>query len=393
MNVSMIVQGLPHSNNPSRGVFNLRTAQGLRKHCNLTVIWLRYWRFGRSLAEWTVIEGIPVLIVSLPCHVKSPYYWTLFASRLVHRYLRPVLENVDVIHSVSFDFAAIVASHWVKRFQRPHVAQIISQRSLETKRAWRFLKRLFPRIHAVVCNSKAVQALAQKKFSIECPVTTIYRGVDLSQFNPDGAQYPLSTHRTATRFLYMGGFPDTFHGGVKGGDVLLKAWKFIESRLNRSGASLLIGGPSTERPEVRSWRQSLQYPDRVQILGQINPSEMPSLYRAVDCVIIPSLSEGLPNVSMEAAACGKAVIGTMAGGIPEVIVDQQTGWLVPTNDDQALANAILSAVSDPHRLRVFGTHARQRMETSFDAARYPQALLEFYGKARDYFTQVQSAQR
>ena len=102
--------------------------------------------------------------------------------------------------------------------------------------------------------------------------------------------------------------------------------------------------------------------------------------------------EPLGIVNLEAMACGAAVVGTATGGIPEVVVDGETGWLVPI--DQAtdgtgtpldperyvadLAAALTDAVSDPDRARAYGVAGRRRAEESFSWDSIAARTLELY---------------
>lgn len=85
-------------------------------------------------------------------------------------------------------------------------------------------------------------------------------------------------------------------------------------------------------------------------------------------VVVPSTSEGLPNVVMEAFAYGRPVVATSVGGIPEVVIDGVTGWLVPPGDPGALAAALIEALTDPAEARRRGVAGRRLAETrSFPA--------------------------
>jgi glycosyltransferase involved in cell wall biosynthesis len=91
-----------------------------------------------------------------------------------------------------------------------------------------------------------------------------------------------------------------------------------------------------------------------------------------------SLTEGLGSAILEAMACGKPVVGTRTGGIPEAVVDGTTGLLVPPRDDAALASAIRRLLADRDRREQYGRAGRARAEASFSA----DALVE--GTARVY---------
>jgi len=81
-------------------------------------------------------------------------------------------------------------------------------------------------------------------------------------------------------------------------------------------------------------------------IGRIAHEEIPYWLNASDVICIPSLSEGLPCVSVEALACGKPVVASRVGGLPEVIIDENLGVLVPPGDCEQLASALLKALSN-----------------------------------------------
>jgi glycosyltransferase involved in cell wall biosynthesis len=75
---------------------------------------------------------------------------------------------------------------------------------------------------------------------------------------------------------------------------------------------------------------------------------------------MPSRAEGLGSAALVAMAQGVPVVASRVGGLPEVVEEGETGWLVPPGSPQALADAITHAASDPERLREMGNKARQR---------------------------------
>jgi len=98
-------------------------------------------------------------------------------------------------------------------------------------------------------------------------------------------------------------------------------------------------------------------------------SDVADVLRAADVVVLPSLSEGLPLAVLEAMACAKPVVATPVGGIPDAVVDGQTGWHVPQNDPERLAAAVLRVLTDREAALLMGVLARQRVETVFSVKR------------------------
>jgi starch synthase (maltosyl-transferring) len=110
---------------------------------------------------------------------------------------------------------------------------------------------------------------------------------------------------------------------------------------------------------------------RVHWLGRRD--DVPSLLKTAELLVLPSLWEGMPNVVLEAMAARLAVVGTKVEGTEDLVVPDQTGWLVPPADSEALAAALLEAASDRDRLRRFGEAARSRVEASFTPTRVVEA--------------------
>ena len=111
----------------------------------------------------------------------------------------------------------------------------------------------------------------------------------------------------------------------------------------------------------------LKISDSVVLIGFRH--DLDSLIAGADIVVLPSFSEGLPNIALEAAAAGIPIVATAVGGTPEVVVDGRTGFLVPPDEPMALANRIIGLLNAPHQRLEFGAVARRRMleEFSFDA--------------------------
>ena len=94
-------------------------------------------------------------------------------------------------------------------------------------------------------------------------------------------------------------------------------------------------------------------------------SDVDFLLPQADLVVIPSYTEGLPNIALEAHAASKAIVGTDVGGIPEVIQDRVTGYLVAAGDSQALADRILHLLSNDTLRNEMGNRGFLRVEADF----------------------------
>ena len=133
------------------------------------------------------------------------------------------------------------------------------------------------------------------------------------------------------------------HYPVKGVDVLVEAFPRVLESL--PGAGLLLVGGGSEYAPLKARAEQLGIGAAVTFTDhQTNPA--PYL-AAADLAVLPSRREGLPVSALEAFALGRAVVATAVGGTPDVVRDGETGWLVPPEDPAALADAIVSALSQP----------------------------------------------
>jgi glycosyltransferase involved in cell wall biosynthesis len=113
------------------------------------------------------------------------------------------------------------------------------------------------------------------------------------------------------------------------------------------------------------------------ILAGFRPDVL-SVHKAFDIFVMSSVAEGLGTSLLDAMACGKPVVATQTGGIPEVVVDGETGILVPPRDHEGLARAIVALLRDEHAQQVMGAAGRQRVRERFSAERMVSETLAVY---------------
>ncbi|HJP36647.1 MAG TPA: glycosyltransferase [Gammaproteobacteria bacterium] len=130
--------------------------------------------------------------------------------------------------------------------------------------------------------------------------------------------------------------------GHKDHETLVKAMARVVAE--KPEAMLAIAGEGKLRPRVESLVQELSLTNSVRLLG--HRDDAPAVIRAADIYVSSSWSEGLGTSVLEGLACGVPVVATVAGGIPEMIRNGETGYLVPNRDSGALAAALLEALND-----------------------------------------------
>ena len=105
-------------------------------------------------------------------------------------------------------------------------------------------------------------------------------------------------------------------------------------------------------------------------------------YAAMDVSVLTSLSEGLSIVVLESMSHGLPVVVTAVGGNPEIVVDGQTGFLVPPKDPQAFASRVVALLQDPALRRRMGEAGRRRIEEHFRMDKTASEYLAIYERVR-----------
>ncbi len=387
LNVLLVVTGFPSTDKPNAGIFNLRATKALRQLLNISVVHLRAWRPGRPRVRQSEIDGISVTTVTVP---QVPYGSTTFNSFLCRNsgwpLLCSLLKNCDLVHSVGA-FAGIACSAWARRAGVRHVFQGTGSDinvGLPKIHGSGFVRGWEDYLHAVACNSQALAEAFLALYPGSRNVRRVWRGVDLDYFRPEGPVAGPLTNNKPVRYLFLGGFPKVrmlpgdLRFNIKGGNTLIAAWQAAEEELVDRGASLLIANCGTSLERLCRWRAGLRRPERVHLSAAIAPQLVPPYIRSSDAVLVPSLQEGLPNVALEASACGRPIFASDIGGLSEVVVNGETGRLLPAGDVTRWKNALVSYAGQPDCLQTMGKRARQRAEALFDARNYAPQMLDLY---------------
>jgi glycosyltransferase involved in cell wall biosynthesis len=141
-------------------------------------------------------------------------------------------------------------------------------------------------------------------------------------------------------------------------------------------ARFVIAGDGELRPSLERQIKDHHLEKHVMLTG-FRPDVL-SLHKAFDVFVMSSVTEGLGTSLLDAMAAGKPVVATTAGGIPEVVVDGDTGLLVPPRDEEALARAIVTLLKDEDLRRRMGDAGLRRAQEMFSAERMVQETLLVY---------------
>ena len=160
----------------------------------------------------------------------------------------------------------------------------------------------------------------------------------------------------------------------KGHRLLLEAAR----RLKEQGCriSYRFAGEGSLKKSLEATAYNLGLKEDVHFLGFV--SDVPGFLADVDVVVLPSLFEGLGVSVLEAMAAGKAVIASRAGGLPELVIDATTGFLVEPRDGAGLADAIAKLAGDRSLMLSMGQRGRERLEKNFTMEQMARKNEDYY---------------
>jgi glycosyltransferase involved in cell wall biosynthesis len=160
----------------------------------------------------------------------------------------------------------------------------------------------------------------------------------------------------------------------KGHSVFLEAFPRVLTKVPNAKAVFL--GTGQEEGRLRSICAEKGLQNHVHFIGF--RENIATWYPVFDLVVLPSLSEGLPNVAMEAMLFSKPIVATAVGGVPEVVEDAVTGRLVPARKATELADAIVDVMSNPRLMAEYGGRGRKKVLEEFSPQIRAKSMIAVY---------------
>jgi len=228
----------------------------------------------------------------------------------------------------------------------------------------------------LIANSQAVREDNRRwAFIPDCKLLTIYNGIDrdavavLDDVQRNKLKAELNLPMNAPLVGIVGRlYPEKDHAAFLQAALLI-------SRV-RPEARFLIVGEGRLRRWIEEEIQRLGLATRTHMLGERRDAQ--AIIQLLDVLVLASISEGLPNVLLEAAVVGTPVVTTAAGGAPEVVVNGETGFVVPCGDAEAIAQKVLALLDDPALRKRFIQAARERTRKVFSAQQAATAIQDCY---------------
>jgi glycosyltransferase involved in cell wall biosynthesis len=298
--------------------------------------------FRGSLADDIEAQGWPVTGLGLPSGLRPRLILKL--AQCFRRW-RP-----DVVHT--HDQRALVYAGPAARLTRvPMIVHTRHGRDIHaTPRQTTVIRHLSRLVDRFVCVSEEVAELSRGQGIAGSRLRTIKNGIDTGRFRfsgPNAAGPVVTVARLSPE---------------KDVANLVRATALVAQRAPEMRVEVAGGGPCQEG--LKRLAADLGVVDRITFTDELR--DVAAVLARARMFVLPSLSEGTPLTVLEAMACGLPVVATRVGGIPDVVIEGETGLLVPAADPPALAEAVLSLWRDPERGEAMGKAGRKRTEEWFD---------------------------
>jgi glycosyltransferase involved in cell wall biosynthesis len=266
-----------------------------------------------------------------------------------------LVHRPNVVHLTTSGQLSIVRDRWVMfvaaLFHVPVIYHIrfgrVPQISGENSREWRFMARAMKKAHTVVVIDTATENAIRR-----CLPNVRLKRIP-NCVNTEGLPEQKDNVSPVRTALFIGWVIAT-----KGIGELIDAW----TQLQPAGWRLVIVGPG----DLAYQQQVLDTfrPKTVEFIGELSHEETMKQLRLADIFVLPSYTEGFPNVVLEAMALGKAIVATDVGAIPEMLADG-CGILVKPRDVVGLATALRRLIADEQQWAIMGERARTRALATF----------------------------
>ncbi|HOD36076.1 MAG TPA: glycosyltransferase family 4 protein [Syntrophales bacterium] len=336
----------------------------LRKSIDdINVTYLPYWNFSTRYTP-----ALEILSLSSVLHK------CFLAKNNLHAY--------DLIHAHQLFPVGCACSMTAKKFNVPVV---VSARGADV--------HTYPRMHAKIMDftqsviretdkiTAVSRSLAEQIYDLAAPRSTIdvvYNGIDFAKFRPMANQSDLRVKL---------GLPATGVGlcmisrlmKTKGIYELLNAFKAVASADDTVWLAVVGEGPL--RSMMIDWLNHHQLQTRVILAGFRSHDEIPYWINASDIFVFPSYNEGLPNVILEAMACGRPIIATEVGGIPEVVTHGTNAILIPPRTVDPIINAMQKLVFSPQLRQSMGLNGLHHIRSNFSWEKSADSLIGVYREA------------
>ncbi len=341
--------------------------------------WLEY----SKIKQHNIIDGVRInytRYLNLPgarFHPISCY--TMYYG------IQPVLNSLmekfkpDILHTNTATPDGFVGVLIKKKYKIPLISSLrgsdINIYPHRDKFTMLLTKKVISDSDQVISVSKDLSATAEKITSPKKKIKVIYNGCDLNIFSFNKhfrllIRKKLNISDKAKVIIFIGQVEKS-----KGVYELIKSFNDLAQKY--SDLHLIIAGNRLEEPSL-DYLVSGNLKNRIHFAGRQPYKEIPHFLSAADVFVLPSYNEGLPNVVLEAMACGLPVVATKVGGIPEAVEHGKSGFLVNKKDVKSLTNYINILLNDEDLAIKMGAYGRNIIKCNFSWIKNSEEIIETY---------------
>jgi glycosyltransferase involved in cell wall biosynthesis len=344
-------------------------------------------RFKKSWNKWHLdpmtskengVEIIRPFVISLPGASFASINGILMEYSLLNLLTHLIkTRKIEIILGYNMLPEGIAAVRVAKRFQLPAgfwaIGSDVNNVATYNRVNYYLSRKCIEESHVVLTESKDLENRIRSFCNGPVHVHTFYKGIDLSNFQnlppKNVLMKELNLNPERKYLLFVGRLTQD-----KGIYELVHAFGIIAKRYH--DIDLLLIGEDIERNNLVVKLKEMGISNRVILTGIISQKEVGYYMKVSSLLVFPSWAEGLPNVVMEAMASGLPVIASDVGGIPEVLVDQVTGFSVPARNVEKLAETVIKMMEDKKSRERCIRNAEKLVSESFDVKKNVFKLLE-----------------
>ncbi|MFQ6061285.1 MAG: glycosyltransferase family 4 protein [Thermoplasmata archaeon] len=284
------------------------------------------------------------------------------------------VDTVDILHAQSFSaglsvlaLRGFMGKPGVLTVHGTYLGQWHSLVSGGKARIYERIERavLFREYDRIITVDKHFLNLAQELGYPTGRIVYIPNGVDLERFAHSSKPGDL------TRFLFVGRIVRQ-----KGLENLVRASSLLKTKGLNFSVSIVGVGPLED--EIRILAHDLGVEDHISFFGHVSDEDLVRMYSESDAFVLPSVWEGLPLTLLEAWAAGLPVIATDVGGIRDLCRDGENALVVPSRNDEALAEAMQKLIEDRNLQRKLGANGRNLVASGYTWSQVAKRTMEVY---------------
>ncbi|HSC26180.1 MAG TPA: glycosyltransferase [Vicinamibacterales bacterium] len=322
-------------------------------------------------------EGLDLIPLAPKTEMDLGAAWRL--SRLIRR-LEPDILHAHDPHGVAMAALALSMS------TEPAKPPLVAARRVDFRLRSSALSRWkYRQVDCFICASEAIRQLLLADGVPETRAVTVHEGIDIDHVEAaptaDLHQELWLPHNAPIVGNVAALVPH------KGHRHLVEAAALVVRKV--PDARFIIAGEGELKASLERQIKDHHLEKHVILVG-FRPDVL-SLHKAFDIFVLSSVTEGLGTSLLDAMACGKPIVATTAGGIPEVVSDGETGFLVPPRDHGAMADAIVRLLNDGGLRVRMGGAAGVRVRRKFSAERMVQETQRVYERVALHPHQAESA--